>query len=103
MLHMVSGVSFFTFELQKINEIAPTQKQGLGSYTKTSRNHIVMCGGGVGQIDEALLGAFLAEIFHPAYRNVWPHMEIMTSKVDSIGELRSTLDQFLERRSATSW
>lgn len=96
MTFMIAGVAFFTIEINRITSIAARQKKGTGEYQKTSRReHLVLLGGGVRNVDTTLILAFLDELYHQSYRNSWPDLVVMSMSA-SIEKLKDAVELHLD-------
>jgi hypothetical protein len=98
-LTMISGFAVFTFELGKILSMIDKGKRGAGSYSSTSRDHVVLVGGGVQNLDETFMTAFLDQLFHISYRNNWPDLVLMTNGPESLNKARDMFSHNLGREA----
>eukprot|EP00929_Paragymnodinium_shiwhaense_P013144 TRINITY_DN121009_c0_g1_i1.p1 TRINITY_DN121009_c0_g1~~TRINITY_DN121009_c0_g1_i1.p1 ORF type:complete len:1178 (-),score=210.82 TRINITY_DN121009_c0_g1_i1:49-3582(-) len=92
-LCMISGVAFFTLELNKLLDIMSREKKGAGRFLKTWRKHVVLVGGGVRHVDETMLLAIIEEIYHPRHRHGWPYLVIMTALPDSLKKIQAIVQE----------
>eukprot|EP00927_Polykrikos_kofoidii_P058430 TRINITY_DN5293_c0_g1_i2.p1 TRINITY_DN5293_c0_g1~~TRINITY_DN5293_c0_g1_i2.p1 ORF type:complete len:1157 (+),score=177.83 TRINITY_DN5293_c0_g1_i2:301-3771(+) len=85
---MVSGVVFFAVETPKLLEIYGLEGAGTGSYKKGGREHVLLLGSCCEEIDEGVLTAFFAEIYHPGSLSQWPDAVVMVSSEASVTAMK---------------
>lgn len=61
---IIAGVVFFSIQTQEVVRIGNLEKAGLGWFTKTAKNHVIVCGKGVHR-DSGVLISFISECLHP--------------------------------------
>eukprot|EP00927_Polykrikos_kofoidii_P058429 TRINITY_DN5293_c0_g1_i1.p1 TRINITY_DN5293_c0_g1~~TRINITY_DN5293_c0_g1_i1.p1 ORF type:complete len:1155 (+),score=149.60 TRINITY_DN5293_c0_g1_i1:88-3552(+) len=81
---MVSGVVFFAVEAPKLLEMYGLQTAGSGSYKQRGREHVLLLGSCCEEIDEGILTAFFAEIYHPRSVSQWPDTVVMVNSETSV-------------------
>ncbi|CAK0847520.1 unnamed protein product, partial [Prorocentrum cordatum] len=97
---MLSGVTVFTLQLGNLLSIMAQERQGAGSFRKSyGKAHVVLLGGGVHQIDETFLLAFLEELFHESYRNTWPELVVLTLGAERVIKVKGLLNAALDRET----
>ncbi|CAK0853564.1 unnamed protein product [Prorocentrum cordatum] len=97
---MLSGVTVFTLQLGSFMSIMDQERKGAGSFHKSyGKPHVVLLGGGVQQIDETFLLAFLEELFHESYRNSWPELVVLTLGTERVTRVQDLLSVSLDRET----
>jgi len=89
---MISGVAFFTIQLEAMMGMSAKLKRGGGTYKVTRRKHVVMFGGGIRHGDGTFLLGLLAELYCPSQKLAWPDLVIMTSVSSRIDFLRDLFE-----------
>eukprot|EP00927_Polykrikos_kofoidii_P007029 TRINITY_DN12874_c0_g1_i1.p1 TRINITY_DN12874_c0_g1~~TRINITY_DN12874_c0_g1_i1.p1 ORF type:complete len:1367 (-),score=204.06 TRINITY_DN12874_c0_g1_i1:221-4321(-) len=99
---MVSGVLFLSFELEPIMNLISRQKPGAGAYKRRPKRgtraseHVILLGGGLENIDDTMLLAFMQELYSTRYKERWPDLVVMTSTVENTLKVQAFLEAHVD-------
>jgi len=101
MLCMVSGVLFFAIETAKFVEILGLLERGSGTLRKT-KDHVVVLGSAVQQVDDVILRAFFSELYHPLYKARWPQTVVLVSTEAAVSRVRAFIQGGLQTEASVN-
>jgi len=99
---MMSGVVFCAVEAANLAGTWAERSRGTGSYKGSGRHvrHVVLMGGSVQHLDESLLVAFFCELYHPAYREMWPEAVVLVCTEEAVHRMQDFINVHVEGEAA---